>query len=149
VLAVGGLLTFSTLGPDTLKELRAAFGPNDPHPRTLRFVDMHDVGDLLVALGFADPVMDMEMLTLTYPGADALFRDLRWTGARNALRDRQRGLTGRRRWERVATALESSRTEAGIPITWEVVYGHAWKAEPTRTDEGHPIVRFTRRPRGG
>jgi len=84
VLAPGGLALFSSFGPDTLKELRAAFQDVDPHPHVHRFIDMHDIGDTLVASGFADPVMDMEVVTLTYADAGSLMRDLKATRAHGA-----------------------------------------------------------------
>ena len=95
VLKVGGLYTFTTFGPDTLKEIRSAFARADGHTHTNRFTDMHDIGDMLVAAGFADPVMDMEQLTLTYADADALMRELKHVGATNATRGRPHGLMGR------------------------------------------------------
>ena len=104
VLRVGGLLTFTTLGPDTLRELRRAFGVVDAAVHVHRFLDMHDVGDLLVASGFADPVMDMEMITLTYPDATALMRELKDLGAHNATVGRPRALMGRARWATHARA---------------------------------------------
>ena len=147
VLAVGGLVTFSTFGPDTLRELRAAFAGIDRHEHVGRFVDMHDVGDMLVHAGFADPVMHMEMLTLTYDDAPAMIRDLKAIGATNATRARPRALMGRGRWERALAALEAMRRDGRIPATFEVVYGHAWKVARERTDEGHAIVRFGPRTR--
>ena len=99
VLEIGGLVMFTTFGPDTLKELRAAFAGVDAHPHVARFADMHDIGDLLVQSGFADPVMQMEMLTLTYPDARSMAHDLKAIGATNAAQGRRRGLTGRRRFE--------------------------------------------------
>jgi malonyl-CoA O-methyltransferase len=145
VLSVGGLATFTTFGPDTLQELRAAFAGVDGHPHVGRFVDMHDVGDLLLQAGFADPVMHMELLTLTYGDAPAMIRDLKAIGATNAAIARPRALMGRRRWERALTALEAMRREGRIPATFEVIYGHAWKAAPMRTAEGHAVVRVERR----
>jgi malonyl-CoA O-methyltransferase len=147
VLAVDGLVTFTTFGPDTLKELRAAFAGVDGHPRVGGFVDMHDIGDMLVHAGFADPVMHMELLTLTYGEASAMIRDLKAIGATNAATARPRALMGRRRWERALTALEATRREGRIAATFEVIYGHAWKAAPRRTGDGHAIVRVERQPR--
>ncbi|MBM3346957.1 MAG: methyltransferase domain-containing protein, partial [Betaproteobacteria bacterium] len=83
VLERGGLLMFSSYGPDTLKELRAAFAAADAHSHVHRFIDMHDLGDMLVASGFETPVMDMELLTLTYADFDSLARDLRLSGQSN------------------------------------------------------------------
>ncbi len=147
VLEVGGLVTFSIFGPDTLKELRAAFLGVDAEPHVGRFVDMHDVGDLLVAAGFAEPVLQMEMLTLTYADAPSVVRDLHAIGATNATQGRRRTLTGRRRFERALAALEAAPGRAPdgrIPATFEVVYAHAWKAAPRRTAEGHAIVTLER-----
>ena len=148
VLKIDGLVSFTTFGPDTLKELRAAFSGVDRHTHVSRFVDMHDIGDLLVRTGFADPVMDMEYLTLTYADGQAMMRDLRAIGATNATLGRPRGLMGRGRWRRTLAALDAMRREGRIPATFEVVYGHAWKVAPKATADGLPIVRFERRPRG-
>lgn len=147
ILNVGGLLTFTTFGPDTLGELRRAFAAADASAHVNRFIDMHDVGDILVQAGFADPVMDMEMITMTYADAGALMRDLKAIGAQNARIDRRRGLTGRRRWQRMLTALEEFRRDGRLPASFEVVYGHAWKPEPRVIDDGRAIVRFDRGPR--
>jgi malonyl-CoA O-methyltransferase len=148
VLKVGGLVSFTTFGPDTLMELRGAFARADGHTHTSRFVDMHDIGDMLVGAGFADPVMDMEKITLTYADAAGLLRELKNLGATNATRGRPHGLMGRGRWTRMLAALDAMRVDGRIPATFEVVYGHAWKGEPRRTEEGHPIVKLTRgRPR--
>jgi malonyl-CoA O-methyltransferase len=149
VLRVGGLFTFTTFGPDTLKELAGAFQRVDGHTHVNRFVDMHDVGDALVQTGFADPVIDMEYVTVTYETPRALLAELQAIGATNATRGRPRGLTGRGRIARVESALESLRRDGRIPATFEVVYGHAWKGEPKRTAEGHPIVKVERRRRPG
>jgi len=148
VLKVGGLLSFTTFGPDTLREVRAAFAGVDDRTHTSRFVDMHDIGDMLVHAGFADPVMDMEHVTLTFDSPRALLCELKAIGASNRTRGRPRGLMGRARWSRAMRRLEGLRKEGRIPATFEVVYGHAWKGEPRRTPEGHAIVRL-QRPRGG
>ncbi|HVO90929.1 MAG TPA: malonyl-ACP O-methyltransferase BioC [Casimicrobiaceae bacterium] len=147
VLRVGGLLTFTTFGPDTLKELRKAFARVDSHTHTSRFIDMHDIGDDLVRAGFADPVMDAEFITVTYPAPQALLSELKAIGATNATRDRPRGLMGAGRWRRMQNALSALAVEGRIPATFEVVYGHAWKGEPRQTSEGHAVVRFERPPR--
>jgi len=144
-MAVGGLLMFSAFGPDTLKELRACFPGDEAH--THRFTDMHDYGDMLVECGFADPVMDAEVLTVTYPGFDDLLRDLRQGGGACALQSRRRGLAGRQAW-RVARANYEQRADNGrLPATIEVVYGHAWKVPPARIDDGRSIVRFDQKQR--
>jgi malonyl-CoA O-methyltransferase len=148
-LRVGGLVIFSTFGPDTLKELRAAFARVDGHTHTNRFVDMHDIGDMLVQAGFADPVMEMEPLTLTYSDSATLLAELKSLGATNATRGRPRGLMGAGRWRRMLAALEKMRQDGRIPATFEVVYGHAWKGEPRKTADGHAIVKLQRPPRPG
>jgi malonyl-CoA O-methyltransferase len=140
VLAVDGLLMFSTFGPDTLKELRASFG--DGYVHTQRFADMHDLGDMLVGCGFADPVMDMEVLTMTYGSLDDLFRDLRQSGAGCAMQARRHGLMGRSAWQQMRAAYEKLAQDGRLPATFEVVYGHAWKAQPKKTEDGRAIIRF-------
>lgn len=142
VLEVGGLLMFSTFGPDTLKELRASFA--DGYAHTQRFIDMHDLGDMLVASGFADPVMDMEMLTLTYDSVDLLLGELRSAGAGCAMQARRHGLTGRGAWGKARAAYERMRQDGKLPATFEVVYGHAWKAQPKKAADGRSIIRFDR-----
>lgn len=124
----GGLLMFSTFGPDTLKELRASWEAVDGYSHVNRFVDMHDIGDALVHAGFADPVMDMEMLTLTYGHARDLMRDLKRIGAANVTQGRSRGLTSTNRLRAVEQAYERFRRpdDGRLPATYEVVYGHAW-----------------------
>jgi malonyl-CoA O-methyltransferase len=147
VLRVGGLLSFTTFGPDTLKELRAAFLAADRATHVGRFIDMHDLGDMLVHAGFADPVMDMESLTLTYADAIGLMRDLKAIGAHNVTAGRPRGMMGRQRWQRMLAALEATRREGRLPASFEVVYGHAWKPEPRMTDDGRAIIRVEPRTR--
>jgi malonyl-CoA O-methyltransferase len=147
VLENDGLLMFSTFGPDTLKELRAAFAAVDadahtPYtPHSHRFIDMHDLGDMLVAAGFADPVLDMETLTLTYPSLAALLADLR-AGGGCALSARRRGLLGRAAGERFAAAYQALASDARLPLTLEVVCGHAWRVEPQRSADGRAIIQF-------
>jgi len=145
VLAPGGLLLFSTFGPDTLKELRAAFGSVDRHTHVHRFTDMHDVGDLLVACGFADPVMDMEIITLTYADVRELMRDLKAIGAHNVTRGRPATLAGKSLLAKVARNYEPARREGRLPATFEVIYGHAWKPAPRTSPTGHPVIDIKRR----
>jgi len=140
VLEVGGLLMFSTLGPDSLKELRSAF--SDGYAHTQRFIDMHDLGDMLVGCGFADPVMDMEVLTLTYDGFDDMLGELRAAGSGCAMKARRHGLTGRQTWARARAAYEGLRSDGKLPATFEIVYGHAWKVPPKQTADGRAVIRF-------
>ena len=121
-----GLLLFSTLGPDTLKELRAAWSAVDGYNHVNRFLDMHDVGDALIRAGFVEPVLDVEHLTLTYQDATGLMRDLKSIGAHNVTAGRRRGLMGRGRLAAFSSAYEKFRSEGRLPATYEVVYGTAW-----------------------
>jgi malonyl-CoA O-methyltransferase len=152
VLKTGGLLMFSTLGPDTLRELRRAWAVADggAAQHVLDFVDMHDCGDMLVASGFEIPVMDMETLIVTYASPQSLLADVHRWGAMppqsarrgDARADVSRGLISRGMYRRLLDALEAQRQPDGtIPLTFEVVYGHAWKAVARVTPEGHGIVR--------
>ncbi|MGF6600563.1 malonyl-CoA O-methyltransferase [Paraburkholderia sp. GAS448] len=149
VLKVNGLLMFSTLGPDTLKELRGAWAEVEAaHGASLRahvidFVDMHDLGDMLVESGFEIPVMDQETLTITYKSPESLLADVRRWGAYPFEREAASGASSRRLHRALLTALEARRRADGtIPLTFEVIYGHAWKAVPRTTAEGHGIVRI-------
>jgi malonyl-CoA O-methyltransferase len=126
VLKPGGFLTFSTLGPDTLRELREAWAAADSGIHVNGFADMHDVGDALTRAGLAEPVLDVERLTLTYPDVLALMRDLKAIGAHNVTRARARGLTGRGKWRAMLAAYEAFRREGRVPATYEIVYGVAW-----------------------
>ncbi|MBI1964854.1 MAG: malonyl-ACP O-methyltransferase BioC [Betaproteobacteria bacterium] len=139
-LRPGGLLMFSSFGPDTLKELRAASRDADRHTHVHRFIDMHDLGDMLVACGYTDPVMDMETMTLTYAGARELMRDLKTIGARNATTGRPGALSGKSLLERVTRNYEQFRRDGKLPATFEVVYGHAWKPAPRTSPTGRPVI---------
>jgi malonyl-CoA O-methyltransferase len=130
VLRPHGLLTFTTFGPDTLKELRAAWAAADDHVHVHGFIDMHDVGDALVRAGLAEPVLDVEMYVLTYPDSRAAMRDLKALGAQNASAGLARGLTGTGRLRAMEAAYEALRRDGVLPATYEVVYGQAWGAEP-------------------
>jgi malonyl-CoA O-methyltransferase len=136
VLRPGGLVLFSTFGPDTLKELRAAWRAADAATHVSRFIDMHDLGDALLRAGLVEPVMDAEHLTLTYDDVRGLMRDLKTMGARNATAGRNRGLTGRRRLAAVEAHYETLRRDGRLPATWEIVYGHAWAGVPRGAGAG-------------
>lgn len=148
VLNTEGLVLFSMLGPDTLKELRAAWG-SAGGAHVHRFIDMHDVGDMLVHAGFADPVMDMETVTLTYKDLDGLFADLRATGSTNVQFARSRGLTGKNAWRTMCHAYEAMRRDGTLPATFEITYGHAWKPQPRPGRDGVAVVRVEDIGRGG
>jgi malonyl-CoA O-methyltransferase len=140
VLEPGGLLMFSTFGPDTLKELRASYQGVDTRTHVSRFVDMHDIGDMLVHGGFADPVMDMEPFTLTYDDVRGLMRDLKSIGAHNATHGRPSALTAKSTMKAVAASYERFRSSGKLPATFEVVYGHAWKPLARVSPTGKRVI---------
>jgi malonyl-CoA O-methyltransferase len=143
VLRPGAVFMFSTLGPDTLKELRAAYAAVDRHVHVNRFLDLHDVGDALVRARFADPVMDMEYLTLTYTDVRALLRELKAMGEHNVNAGRNGALSGKAAHAAMARAYEDYRREGRLPATFEIVYGHAFRPESDRTSlDGRAVVAF-------
>jgi len=136
----GGLLMFSSFGPDTLKELRAAYRSADGRAHVHRFIDMHDIGDMLIEAGFADPVMDMEYVTLTYDELRHLMRDLKSIGAHNAALGRPAGLGGKSVLAAVTRSYEALRSGGKLPATFEVIYGHAWKPAQRIGPSGRPVI---------
>lgn len=146
-LRIDGLLMFSCFGPDTFKELRAAFSGVDQAAHALPFVDMHDFGDMLVHAGFSTPVMDMENLTVTYETPEKLIADVRaWGG--NPLSGRRAGLMGAHAWKQVMQALEKKRRSDGrIGLTYEIVYGHAFRPISKTAAGGEAVIRFQPRPK--
>ena len=124
-----GMFLFSTLGPDTLHELRASWSEVDGNPHVIQFPDMHIVGDALVGAGFADVVMDVERITMTYDSPREAIESLRAIGAVNRDVGRARGLLGPGPWKRMLNAYEQFRQEDGqYPVTYEVVFGHALRS---------------------
>ena len=141
VLVPGGLLLLSSFGPDTLKELRQSWAEVDDVPHVNAFADMHDVGDALLQSGFADPVMDMEMLTVTYKDVKTVMRDLKQIGAHNVMQGRSHNITGKTKLQKMIQAYEQFRVDGLVPVTHEIVYGHAWVAE-TKNTESAVVVPF-------
>jgi malonyl-CoA O-methyltransferase len=146
VLKPGGLLMFATFGPDTLRELRASWQAADGHVHVNAFIDMHDLGDALLASGLAQPVVDADHFTLTYDNTTALLKDLKGIGVRNCNAGRRRGLTGRHRLESMQRAYERFRSDGRLPATYEVIYGHAWApdAADQPRDSGSPVGQMRR-----
>jgi malonyl-CoA O-methyltransferase len=140
ILKTDGLLMFSTFGPDTLQELRTAFQGVDGYSHFNRHADMHDVGDMLVAAGFADPVMEMETLTLTYDDVKAVMQDLRDIGAHNATAGRSPGMLGKEKWARIVQNYETLRRNGKLPATFEIIYGHAWRVQAKKTADGRAVI---------
>jgi malonyl-CoA O-methyltransferase len=140
VLRPNGLVFFSCFGPATLKELRTALHDAQLRTRTPDFVDMHDFGDLLVEKGFSDPVMDQEVLTLTYETPEKLLADVKALGG-NAAVGRVTGLVGKAWRDRLMQALEAQRQPDGrLHLTIEVAYGHAWRSALRRTPSGETRI---------
>ncbi len=143
-LRPGGLFMFTTFGPDTLRELRRSWQAVDDETHVHAFLDMHDIGDLLLGAGFADPVMDVEYFTLTYAEVRDLMADLKALGARNAAEARSRGLLSRRRLRRMIAAYETQRRDGRLPATYEVIHGHCWApASVPHRREGTPGISRT------
>ncbi len=144
VLSPRGYFSFTTFGPDTLRELRSAWASVDEADHVHPFFDMHDIGDALGRAGFADPVMDVDRYQLTYPNTRALMQDLKATGAQNALADRRRGLTGRAGLRALEAAYEILRDGDGrLPVSCEVIYGQAWcpgTEAPQRGRRGETVI---------
>lgn len=154
VLKPGGFFSFSTLGPDTLRELRAAWAAVDGYNHVNHFLDMHDVGEALVRAGLTEPVLDVDRIQLDYPDTLTLMKDLKAIGAHNVTAGRPRGLAGRTRLARVQAAYEPFRRNGHLPTTYEVIYGAAWgsagrakAASPAETLISPGAIR--RRPRPG
>ena len=149
VLQPAGLIMFSTFGPDTLKELRAATSNGNTH--VSRFIDMHDIGDALIRSGFSAPALDVEHYTLTYDNVKAVMTDLKSIGAHNATAGRARGLQGRGFLKNLTQNYEQFRSDSienggKLPATFEVIYGHAWKAEQKPgLDENVSPITFVKR----
>ena len=145
VLQPEGLVMFSTFGPDTLKELRVA--SNNGHTHVSRFIDMHDIGDALIRAGFSTPVLDVERYTLTYDDVKSVMHDLKSMGAHNATQGRARGLQGKGFLQNLVQNYEQFRTDGKLPATFEVVYGHAWKATKKRSlEHEYAPITFKKRP---
>ncbi|MFW2371553.1 MAG: malonyl-ACP O-methyltransferase BioC [Gammaproteobacteria bacterium] len=127
VLKPGGLLMFATFGPDTLKELRHCWAQLDQAQHVNSFIDMHDLGDSLLHSGFAEPVMDMDMMSLTYQDARTVMSDLKAIGANTPMQGEYKGLLTPRKLQRVLDAYEAFRQQGVLPASFEVIYGHGWK----------------------
>lgn len=140
VLRPGGLLLFSTLGPDTLMELRESWAAVDDRVHVNAFVDVHAVGTALAGLGFTDTVLETERFTLTYPDGMALMRDLQRLGTGNANAGRAHTLTGKARLAAVLAGYERFRDGGRLPATYEVIYAHGWRPDAPRRRERDTVM---------
>lgn len=160
VLQPESLYMFSTFGPDTLKELRAARSELNGHndnthvsrfTSVSRFIDMHDIGDALTRAGFSAPVLDVEHYTLTYDTVRDVMKDLKSIGAHNATAGRNRGLAGKGFLNHLTQAYEQFRQNGKLPATFEVIYGHAWRPISMRPagqgalTDGFEPIKFVKR----
>lgn len=135
IMRAHGCLMFTTLGPDTFKELKDAWIDVNHYAHVNKFPDMHDVGDCLMAEHFLEPVVDMEWLTLHYESLSKLLKSIKSQGVKNINSERNKGLTGKSSWRQFEQ--NYLQTPPGkYPLTYEVVYGHAWKGEQRKTDKG-------------
>ena len=150
IMRPGGLLTFTALGPDSLREVRAAWA-SAASVHVHRFVDMHDLGDALMRAGFAEPVMDTERLTVTYRDLDTLLTELKGTGSTNRAHGRLRGVGSAKRHRAAIEKYESMREDSVLPVTLEIVYGHAWASAGRRgassPEYAVPVSQIRRRKR--
>jgi malonyl-CoA O-methyltransferase len=128
VLRPGGLFTFTTFGPDSLTELRCAWSKIDSDEHVHRFIDMHDLGDALLRSGFAEPVMDVERIVLTYPSADQLMVELKNSGSVTATVARVRHVGSKSKLNALKRAYDSN-DQGRVSATFEVIFGHAWNSE--------------------
>jgi malonyl-CoA O-methyltransferase len=149
VMQANGCLMFTTLGPDTFKELKDAWSTVNAYAHVNEFPDMHDVGDCLMSEHFLEPVMDMELLAIHYETLSKLLTSLKAQGVKNINSARNQGLTGKASWKLFEQNYSGMQTDTGkYPLTYEVVYGHAWKGEQRKTGQGIetmiPISQITR-----
>ena len=145
VLKPGGLFVFSTFGPDTLKELRSSWASVDNTDHVNQFIDMHDIGDALLFDGFAEPVMEAEVLTVTYNSVDEIMHDLKAIGANVTARRSRTGLGGKAALQNLRQNYEQFRQNNLLPASYEIIYGHAWKpvlAEAQKHETKQQFVDF-------
>ena len=139
-LTHNGLFIFSTFGPSTLHELRTSLASFSQYSHVNQFIDMHDIGDALIRCGFSDPVLDVDVYTLTYSTFKEIMYDLKQIGARNALQGRAKGMTGKGFLYQLEKLYEVYRADEKLPASYEVVYGHAWKVNKLLDESS--IVKF-------
>ena len=138
VLRKGGVFAFTTLGPDSLREIARAWSQVDAEAHVNRFADMHDLGDGLVNAGLRDPVVDVDRLSVSYTSCDSLLADLTNSGARNALTARNPGLTGKGPFDAMITALTDA-DRGNITLNLELIYGHCWGSGPKMDPSNYRI----------
>lgn len=126
VLKPKGLLFFSMLGRDTLKEWRESFSSVSPYPHVHDYADMHDVGDALLKNRFCDPVVDVEYVQIDFSSPLELIRELKKSGNSNAHLERSSGLMGKKAWKKALDYYQRFSCDSVFPASFEIIYGHAW-----------------------
>lgn len=134
-MKANGCLMFTTLGPDTFKELKNAWAGINHYAHVNEFPDMHDVGDCLMAEHFLEPVMDMEWLSVHYETLSKLLKSIKSQGVKNINSARNEGLTGKNSWKQFEQNYPQT-PNGKYPLTYEVVYGHAWKGDQRKSENG-------------
>ncbi len=132
ILRPDGLFVFSSLGPGTLSELKSSWEKIDDSTHVNDFHDIRQLGDMLIESGLSDPVLDSEVITLTYNSCMDLLKDLKRTGVANVSLERRKTLTGKFRLAKLGKSYESFRSEGKLPSSYEVIYGHAWGCATTK-----------------
>lgn len=141
VLKPEGLLLFTTLGPDTLMELKKSFAEVDHYQHVNDFIDMHHVGDAMLQATMLDPVVDAEPVVISYDKATELMRDLKDIGAHNVDNRRSSGLMSPKKLRAVEKAYQQFALDDGqLPATYELVYGHAFGSEKKQTTSYHEYI---------
>jgi len=141
ILKPDGVFLFSTLGPDTLSELRQSWAAVDEYSHVNFFLDMHDLGDALYQSGLKNPVMDVDWLNFKYDSVRDIMKGLKAIGAHNITSQRPQGLMGKQKLKDMTAAYETRRTEKGLPVTYEVVYGHALgQVTPSQTTQDGEVT---------
>ena len=135
ILREEGLLLFTSLGPDTLCELRQCFAKIDTFSHMQDFVDMHHVGDWLKALEFDDPVIDRQTMTLAYDDLTLFFQDLKQLRISKPSINHFPGLYTKKRWKKMLTQYQTYKTGDEYSATIELIFAHAWKVTKNRMDE--------------
>lgn len=149
ILRPNGLLVFSSLGPKTLTELKISWAATDDAVHVNEFDDIRSLGDVMLQSGLIDPVLDSEMITLTYDSHTDILKDLKRTGVVNVRSERRKTLTGKNRLAKFGEAYEAFRQEGKLPASYEVIYGHAWapekKKQAYKNEQHFPLSDLTLR----
>jgi len=132
-LKPGGLFILSSFGPETLVELNQISKKIFNKSTTSHFIDMHDLGDLLLNLGFQNPVLDREIFVMTYQHPSDLFKDLKRIGATSGNMDDFKGMKSRGYLEKIINEYSNYKKDNLYPASYEVIYAHAWKPDITES----------------